>query len=179
VISRTDLQVGVHKAPANEVVEGVLDLQLILTAQDAGRFHEGGVNALRALPGRGIRVWGARTLAADPAWRDVNVRRTVLTVRRWLQRFTEGLVHEPNDVRLWVRIMRELAAYLDDLYQRGALKGRSAAEAFFVKCDNETNTPDVVDAGLVVTQIGLALSAPAEFIDVRVIHGASGVTVTQ
>jgi len=107
------------------------------------------------------------------------VRRTVLTVRRWLQRFTEGLVHEPNDVRLWVRIMRELAAYLDDLYQRGALKGRSAAEAFFVKCDNETNTPDVVDAGLVVTQIGLALSAPAEFIDVRVIHGASGVTVTQ
>ena len=91
----------------------------------------------------------------------------------------EGLVYEPNDVRLWVRIMRELTAYLDDLFQRGALRGANAAEAFFVKCDDETNPPDVVDGGMVVTQIGLALTAPAEFIDVRIIRGASGVTVQQ
>lgn len=179
VFARTDLRAGVHKAPANEVVEGVLDLQAILTAQDVGTLHAGGVNSLRALPGRGIRVWGARTLAADPAWRDIAARRTVLTVRRWLQRFMEGLVYEPNDVRLWVRIMRELTAYLDDLFQRGALQGTTAAEAFFVKCDDETNPSEVVDAGIVVTQIGLALRAPAEFIDVRIIRGASGVTVQQ
>src|SRR6185295_5493572 len=156
-----------------EVVEGVLDLQAVLTAQDVGTLHAGGVNGLRAVPGRGIRVWGARTLAADPAWRDITARRTVLTVRRWLQRFMEGLVYEPNDVRLWVRIMRELTAYLDALFQRGALKGRSPAEAFYVKCDSETTPPEVVDAGLVVTQLGLALATPAEFVDVRVIHGAS------
>ena len=88
-----------------------------------------------------------------------------------------GLVHEPNDVRLWVRIMRELTAYLDGLFQRGALRGRTAAEAFFVKCDNETNPPEVLDAGLVVTEVGVAPTAPATFITVRVIGGASGVTV--
>lgn len=177
IYSRSDRRVGVHKAPANEVVEGVLDLQVNLTAPEVGALYERGVNCLRALPGRGIRVWGARTLGADPAWRDVNARRLVGTISRWIERFMTSLVHEPNDVRLWVRIMRELTAYLDGLFQRGALKGRNADEAFFVKCDNETNPRDVIEAGMVVTQIGVAPTAPAEFITVRVIHGASGVTV--
>ena len=89
-----------------------------------------------------------------------------------------SLVHEPNDVRLWVRIMRDLSVYLDGMYQRGALKGRSPDEAFFVKCDSETNTPDVIDAGMVVTQVGVAPVAPAEFIVVRIIHGSSGVSIS-
>ena len=88
------------------------------------------------------------------------------------------LVYEPNDVRLWVRIMRELTAYLDGLFRQGALKGRTVDEAFFVKCDSETNPPDVIAAGTVVTYIGLALAAPAEFIVARIIHGASGVAIT-
>lgn len=186
IYSRNDRRVGVHKAPANEVVEGVLDLQINLTGPQVGGLYEtqvgapnqGAVNCLRAFPGRGIRVWGARTLSTDPAWRDVNARRLVGTISRWIERFMTSLVHEPNDVRLWVRIMRELTAYLDGLFQRGALKGRTAAEAFFVKCDNETNSSDVIDAGMVVTQIGVAPTAPAEFIIVRAIHGASGVTVS-
>src|SRR5262249_686621 len=99
-------------------------------------------------------------------------------ISRWIERFMTGLVHEPNDIRLWVRIMRELTAYLDGLFQRGALKGRTADEAFFVKCDNETNSSDVLDAGMVVTQIGVAPTVPTEFIIVRAIHGASGVTVS-
>jgi Bacteriophage tail sheath protein len=175
--SRSDRRVGVHKAPANEVVEGVLDLQVNLTGAEVGALYERGLNCLRALPGRGVRVWGARTLGADPVWRDVNVRRLVGTISRWVERFMTSLVHEPNDVRLWVRIMRELTAYLDGLFQRGALKGRTADEAFFVKCDNETNPREVVEAGMVVTQIGVAPTVPAEFITVRVIHGASGVTL--
>ncbi|MGH4014968.1 MAG: phage tail sheath family protein [Pseudonocardiaceae bacterium] len=177
IYSRSDQRVGVHKAPANEVIEGVLDLQANLTGPHVGELYEQGVNCLRALPGRGIRVWGARTLSADPTWRDVNARRLVGTISRWVERFMTNLVHEPNDVRLWVRIMRELTAYLDGLFQRGALKGRTADEAFFVKCDNETNPSDVIDAGMVVTQIGVAPTMPAEFIIVRAIHGASGVTV--
>ncbi|MGH3943128.1 MAG: phage tail sheath family protein [Pseudonocardiaceae bacterium] len=186
IYSRNDRQVGVHKAPANEVVEGVLDLQANLPGPRVGELYgtqigapyQGAVNCLRALPGRGIRVWGARTLSTDPAWRDVNARRLVGTISRWIERFMEGLVHEPNDVRLWVRIMRELTAYLDGLFQRGALKGRTADEAFFVKCDDETNPSDVIDAGMVVTQIGVAPTVPAEFIIVRAIHGANGVTVS-
>jgi phage tail sheath protein FI len=178
IYSRSDQRVGVHKAPANEVVEGVLDLHLNPGGAEVGERYEAGVNCLRALPGRGIRVWGARTLGTDPAWRDVNARRLIGTISRWIERFMTSLVHEPNDIRLWVRIMRELTAYLDGLFQRGALKGRTAEEAFFVKCDNETNSSDVLDAGMVVTQIGVAPTVPAEFIIVRAIHGASGVTVS-
>jgi hypothetical protein len=177
VYSRGDRAVGVHKAPANEVLEGVLDLQVDLTEPDLGALYGEGVNCLRALPGRGIRVWGARTLSPDPLWRDISARRLVGTISRWLEHFMTGLVHEPNDVRLWVRIMREVAGYLDGLFRRGALRGRGPDEAYFVKCDNETNPPEVVHAGMVVTQIGVAPTAPAEFIVVRVIHGASGVTV--
>ena len=177
VYSRSDRRVGVHKAPANEVVHGVLDLQAGLTGNEVGTLYASGVNCVRAFPGRGIRVWGARTLGTDPASRDVNARRLVATISRWIERFMAGLVHEPNDVRLWVRIMRELTAYLDGLFQRGALKGRTAEEAFFVKCDDETNPRNVIEAGMVVTQVGVAPTAPAEFIIVRAIHGASGVTV--
>ncbi|MFY1651361.1 phage tail sheath family protein [Solwaraspora sp. WMMB762] len=177
VYSTADQRVGVHKAPANTVVEGVVDLQVQLTAAEVGTLYGQRVNCLRALPGRGVRVWGARTLGADPAWRDVTARRLVSTIGRWIERFMTGLVHEPNDIRLWVRIMRELTAYLDGLFQRGALQGRTPAEAFYVKCDHETNPPAVIEAGVVVTHIGVAPTAPAEFVTVRVIHGASGVTV--
>jgi len=177
VYARSDQEVGVHKAPANEVVEGVLDLRADITEDDVGRLYTEGVNCLRALPGRGIRVWGARTLSGDPAWSNIGARRVFLTMSRWVERFMTGLVHEPNDVRLWVRIMRELTAYLDGLFDRGALNGRTPGEAFFVKCDSETNPPEVLGAGMVVTQVGLALAAPAEFVVVRIIHGASGVSI--
>jgi phage tail sheath protein FI len=178
IYSRSDRAVGVHKAPANEVVEGASDLRADLGEHEVGLLHAQGINCLRALPGRGLRVWGARTLSDDPAWRYVNVRRVFLTLGRWIERFMAGLVHEPNDIRLWVRIMRDLTAYLDGQFQRGALKGRTADEAFFVKCDGETNPREVIDAGMVVTEVGLAPAAPAEFVVVRIIHGASGVSIT-
>jgi uncharacterized protein len=180
IYSRTDQRTGMHKAPANEEIAGVLDLQTNLNAAEVGELYANGVNCLQALPGRGIRVWGARTLSSSESpsnWPYVNVRRTFIAVHRWVAQFMADLVHEPNDVRLWVRIMRELTAFLDGLFQRGAFKGRTAAEAFYVKCDGETNSPEAREAGMVVTQIGLALAAPAEFIEVRIIHGASGVTV--
>jgi hypothetical protein len=177
VYARSDQRVGVHKAPANETIEGVLDLRVNLTEAEVGRLHAQAVNCLRALPGRGIRVWGARTLSGEPAWRHVGARRVFLTMSRWVERFMSELALEPNDVRLWVRIMRELTAYLDGLFERGALNGRSPDEAFFVKCDSETNPPEVIDAGMVVTNVGLALAAPAEFVVARIIHGASGVSI--
>jgi len=175
--SRSDGNVGVHKAPANDEIDGVLDLRTSLGNADVALLYAQGVNCLRAFPGRGIRAWGARTLSDDTSWQQINARRVFITISRWVERFMSELAHEPNDVRLWVRIMREVTAYLDTLFQRGALKGATPNQAFFVKCDSETNPPSVIDAGMAVTHIGVALAAPAEFIVVRVIHGASGVEI--
>ncbi|HLK00147.1 MAG TPA: phage tail sheath subtilisin-like domain-containing protein, partial [Streptosporangiaceae bacterium] len=177
VFSRSDRETGVHKAPANETIDGVLDLRATLADDDIGQLYTEGVNCLRAFPGRGIRVWGARTLSGDLAWQSIGARRVFLTMGRWLEAFLTQLCFEPNDTRLWVRITREVTAYLDGLFHGGAFKGRTQAEAFFVKCDSETNPPDVIRAGRVVTIIGVALAAPAEFIVVRIIHGASGVSI--
>jgi len=177
IYSRSDRAFGSHKAPANEEVEGALDLRMNLTDPEQGRLNDRGVNCLRVFPGRGIRVWGARTLSEAPEWTYISARRLFITVGRWLERFMPEVAFAPNDIRLWVRIMRELTAFLEDMFRRGALQGRTAEQAFFVKCDGETNPPEVRDAGLVVTELGLAPSAPGEFIVVRIIHGASGVTI--
>ena len=177
VYARSDQRVGVHKAPANDILKGVLDLEVNLTDAQQGLLNPEGVNGVRAFPGRGIRVWGARTLSGDPVWTYVNVRRLFLTAGRWIERNMSGAVFEPNDTRLWARIGRELTAYFNDLFRRGALKGRTAQEAFYVKCDAETNPPEVRDAGMVVTEIGLAPALPGEFVVVRIIHGAGGISL--
>ena len=181
VYARSDRAVGVYKAPANEVLEGVLDLEVNVTDAEQADLNPAGVNCLRAFAGRGIRVWGARTLADPsqrPEWIYVSVRRLFLTVARRIERSMSWAVLEPNDPRLWARIERELSAYLSDLYRQGAFQGRSAQEAFRVKCDAETNPPDVRQAGMTVTEIHLAPTVPGEFVVVRIVHGAGGVTVT-
>lgn len=177
VYAASDERVGVHKAPANDDLSGVLDLAFNLTEAQQTDLNPVGVNCLRAFPGRGIRVWGARTLSREPAWTYVSVRRLFLTAGRWIERAVAGVVFEPNDLRLWLRLERESRAYFSDLFQRGALKGSTEEEAFYVKCDAETNPPEVREAGLVVTEIGLAPASPNEFVVVRLIHGASGVTI--
>ena len=175
--SRGDQAVGVHKPPGGGVLEGPLDLQVGLEDDEIGTLTASGVNCLRSVPGRGIRVWGARTLSDDPAWRDISVRRVIGTIVRWMRRFMTGLAMEPNDVRLWVRILREVTGYLDGLYRVGALRGASAQEAFFVKCDAETNTPQTIDRGLVITQIGVMPAVGAEVVVVRVVQSADQVSV--
>jgi uncharacterized protein len=177
VFSRSDRHTGVHKAPANEVLEGVIDLETNLTDSEQGELNPNNINCLRAFPGRGIRVWGARTLSDEPTWMYINVRRLFLMVRRWVEQNLAGMVFEPNDSWLWNRIERELTAYFSTLYQSGALKGGTPQEAFYIKCDSETNPLEVRESGVVVTEIGLAPIIPSEFIVVRIIHGTSGVTI--
>jgi hypothetical protein len=178
IIARSDLNIGVHKAPANEVLEGVLDLEVNLTDAQQGPLNVQGINCLRIFPGRGIRVWGARTLKSqDPFWRYVNVRRLFITVGRWIERNMADVVFEPQSPGLWSRIVREVSAYLEDLLRQGALKGRTPQEAFYVKCDAELNPPAVQEAGMVITEIGLATAVPAEFVVVRLIHGAAGLRI--
>lgn len=182
IYARSDRAAGVYQSPANYVVEGALDLSLTVTNTDFEQLNlktaTTGVNCLRSLTGRGIRVWGTSTLSADPIWRYISVRRLFLTVGRWIDRYLADVAFEPNDFRLWLRIERELTAYFESLFRQGALKGNSPQEAFFVKCDDETNPPEIRDSGKVVTEIGLAPTIPCEFIIVRLIHGSTGVAVT-
>jgi phage tail sheath protein FI len=177
VVARCDQRTGVHKAPANEELAGVVDLAASLTDAEQAQLNPEGVNALRAFPGRGIRVWGARTLSRHAAWTYISVRRLFLTAARWIELNLADATFEPHDTRLWNRISRELTTYFEGLFQAGALKGRTPAEAFFVKCDATVNPPEVREMGRVVTVIGLAPGVPNEFVVVRIVHGAGGVEI--
>lgn len=175
IFARSDRTRGVFKAPANEEIQDALDLQVAIDNSLQGELNPFGINCLRAFPGRGLRVWGARTLSQDTNWRYLNVRRLFLTLGRWIDQNLGWAAFEPNSPRLWVRIGRELSAYLTQLWQSGALQGASPAQAFYVKCDAETNPTDLREEGKVLTEIGLATAAPAEFLVIRIIHRAGSV----
>jgi phage tail sheath protein FI len=177
-INRTDHARGVHKAPANELLNGVVDLEYRLTNRDQDILNPKGVNCLRAFPGRGIRIWGARTLSNELDWMYVNVRRLFLTAARWIDWNLLDMTFEPNDARLWMRIERKLTEYFADQYKMGALKGASLKEAFYVKCDADTNPPELRESGRVVTEIGLAPAVPFEFVVVRLIRGSRGASLS-
>lgn len=172
IISRTDAEQGVFKAPANVETAGAVSLDYLLDQQTHGELNLAGINCLRSLPGRGLRVLGARTLSADPSWRAVNVRRTALTLARWIERNMTWATYEPNAAFLWNRIQRELGAYLDGLWRDGGLQGATPSEAYRVKCDAETNPQEVRELGQVVTEVALAPTSPAEFIVVHITQRA-------
>lgn len=165
--ARSDAERGVHKAPANEVIRGAVDLELRLSKGEQDLLNPIGVNCVRAFPGRGIRVWGARTLASDPAWRYLNVRRLFNYLEESILLGTQWVVFEPNDDRLWSSIRRNITAFLTEEWRRGALFGRTAAEAFYVKCDRDNNPQESIDQGRVVCEIGVSPVKPAEFVVFR------------
>jgi phage tail sheath protein FI len=171
---RNDDSRGVHKAPANEIVAGALDLELAVNRREHDDLNPAGINVIRAFPGRGILVWGARTLADDSAWRYVNVRRLFNYVESSILAGTQWVVFEPNDLDLWQRIKRTVSAFLLGLWRDGALFGATPEQAFYVKCDEETNPPDLIDAGYVVIEVGIAPVKPAEFVVFRIAQLPSG-----
>lgn len=170
VYARTDAKSGYFKAPANEEILGVIDLEAPIGNAEQNQLNPEGVNCLRAFPGRGIRVWGARTISRDSNWRYINVRRLFLTLGRWIDLNMAWASFEANTPRLWLRITRELGGYLDGLWRAGALAGQTREQAYYVRCDDETNPPEVREAGQTVTEVGLAPGRPAEFIVVRIVH---------
>ncbi|MEW1698353.1 MULTISPECIES: phage tail sheath subtilisin-like domain-containing protein [unclassified Streptomyces] len=174
VWARNDSERGVHKAPANEIVRGAVDLELQITRGEQDLLNPIGVNCIRAFPGRGIRVWGARTLASDPAWRYLNVRRYFNYLEESILVGTQWVVFEPNDQSLWARIRRNISAFLVNEWRQGALFGQRAEDAFYVKCDAETNPPESVDLGRVVCEIGIAPVKPAEFVVFRLAQFQGG-----
>lgn len=178
IYARSDGTRGVHKAPANEIVRGALDLRYRVTHEEQGELNRAGVNCIRFFPDGGIRVWGARTLAEESSqWRYVNVRRLFNFTEESIAEGTRWTVFEPNDERLWKSVVRDVTAFLKVIWLDGALKGATPQEAFFVKCDAETNPPEVIDAGRLVIQIGIAPVKPAEFIIFQIGQWAGGVEV--
>lgn len=164
VWARSDADRGVHKAPANEVIRGAVDLQITLSKGEQDLLNPIGVNCVRAFPGRGIRIWGARTLSSDPAWRYLNVRRLFNFLEESILAGTQWVVFEPNDDRLWASIRRNVTGFLTEQWRRGALFGRSFDEAFYVKCDRDNNPQESIDIGQVICEIGVAPVRPAEFV---------------
>lgn len=177
VWARNDDERGVHKAPANEVIRGVVSLQTQITKAEQDLLNPIGVNCLRTFAGRGIRVWGARTLSSDPAWRYLNVRRLFNYLEESILIGTQWCVFEPNDPALWARIRRTVSAFLVNEWRKGALFGLTPDEAFFVKCDSETNPAEGIDAGQVVCQIGVAPVKPAEFVVFQLAQFSGGTSL--
>lgn len=170
IYARRDAQAGSFRAPANEELFGVLDLDQVVDDAVQDLLAPEGVNCLRAWPGRGIRVWGARTLSRDPAWRHVNVRRMVIGLKRRIDRALADTAFEPNGPALWMRIRREVQADLDELWRAGALQGDTPEQAYVVQCDEQLNPIERRDAGELVAEIALAPTVPAEFVLVRLIR---------
>lgn len=168
VYARSDAERGVHKAPANEVIRGATGLPVQLTRGEQDALNPIGVNCIRAFPGRGIRIWGARTLSSDPAWRYINVRRLFNMVEESIERGTQWVVFEPNDPDLWARVRRDVTAFLRTVWTSGALFGATPNEAFYVKCDEELNPVEVRDLGQLIIEIGICPVKPAEFVIFRI-----------
>ena len=172
--ARNDNTRGVHKAPANEVVLGATGLAYNTTKGEQDTLNPNGVNCIRAFPGRGIRVWGARTLSSNPSWRYINVRRLFNFVEKSIENGTQWVVFEPNDMMLWARVRRDVGAFLSTVWSSGALFGASPTQAFYVKCDEELNPSESRDLGRLIIEIGMAPVKPAEFVIFRISQWAGG-----
>jgi hypothetical protein len=170
VWARTDGTRGVHKAPANEAIMGATGLSYGVTDEEQGEMNRQGINCIRSFPGRGILIWGARTMSTleDPEWRYINVRRLFNFISESINEGTQWAVFEPNDVTLWTQLRVSASNFLTRVWRDGALFGATPAEAFYVKCDEETNPPDLVEAGQVTVEIGIAPVKPAEFVVFRI-----------
>jgi len=166
--ARTDESRGVWKAPANDTIRGCLDVERAITQNEQSLLNPIGINCIRPFGTRGIRVWGARTLASDTDWRYINVRRLFNMVESTIMEGTQWAVFEPNDVTLWEGVSRTLTGFLRGLWSAGALFGTSAEQAFYVKCDAETNPPESIDEGKLIVEVGLAPVKPAEFVVFRI-----------
>jgi hypothetical protein len=172
IFNRSDAERGVHKAPANEVVLGAIDLETQLSKGEQDILNPIGVNCIRAFPGRGIRVWGGRTLSSNGAWRYVNVRRLFIMVEASMDAGLQWVVFEPNDSTLWAKVRRDVTSFLRVVWRSGALFGATPEQAFYVKCDEELNPLEIRDLGQLIIEVGLAPVKPAEFVIFRITQWA-------
>ena len=173
IYNRVDADRGVHKAPANEVVLGAIDLETRLSKAEQDVLNPMGVNCIRSFPGRGIRVWGARTLSSNGSWRYINVRRLFIMVEASMEAGLAWVVFEPNDSMLWAKVVRDVTSFLRVIWRSGALFGTTPEQAFYVKCDEELNPAEIRDLGQLIIEVGLSPVKPAEFVIFRISQWAA------
>jgi phage tail sheath protein FI len=185
IYARSDNERGVHKAPANEKINGALGLEKldgttrIITKGQQDILNPKGINCIRSFPGRGIRVWGARTISSDKLWKYVNVRRLFIYVEESIRENTQWVVFEPNNEKLWGRLKATITEFLTRVWMDGALMGTKPEEAFFVKCDRTTMSQSDIDNGRLICVIGIAPTKPAEFVIFRIAQWQGGSAVTE
>jgi phage tail sheath protein FI len=168
IYARSDIERGVHKAPANEVVRGLTRFEVNINKGRNDVLNPEGVNCLRFFEGRGSRVWGARTMSSDPEWKYVNVRRLFVYLEHTLDKGTQWAVFEPNNERLWANVRRMVEDFLYVLWRDGALLGDKPEQAYFVRCDRTTMSQNDLDNGRMICLVGVAPVKPAEFVIFRV-----------
>lgn len=179
IYARSDTERGVHKAPANELVRGALDLEFQISKGEQDLLNPRHINCIRFFQGRGILVWGARTLILDALWKYINVRRLFIYMEESIEDGTQWVVFEPNDAKLWARVKQTITQFLTGVWKSGALMGSVPAEAFFVKCDRTTMTQDDIDNGRLICVIGVAPVKPAEFVIFRIAQWQGGSAATE
>lgn len=168
IYARTDIQRGVHKAPANEVVQGCTGLSVSYNQAEQGNLNPKGVNLIRAIPGQGIRVWGARTCSSDGNWKYVNVRRLFIFLEESIRANTGWVVFESNDEALWSRVKGTISLFLETQRRNGALMGSTPDQAYYVNVGATTMTQDDILNGRLICEIGVAPVRPAEFVIFRI-----------
>ena len=168
IYARNDINRGVHKAPANEIVRGLTQFEVNINKARNEVINPEGINAMRFFEGRGYRVWGARTMSSDPEWKYVNVRRLFNFIEHSIDKGTQWAVFEPNNRRLWDNIRRTIEDFLLVLWRDGALLGNKPEDAYFVRCDRSTMTQNDLDNGRLICLIGIAPVKPAEFVIFRI-----------
>ena len=168
IYARVDVERGVHKAPANEVVRGIGGFAADVTKREQDLLNPKNINALRYFPGRGNLVWGARVLTPDASWKYINVRRLFIYIEESLDEGLQWVVFEPNDEMLWSRVRQTITNFLTTEWRNGKLFGTKQPEAFFVKCDRTTMTQDDLDNGRLICLVGIAPVRPAEFVIIRI-----------
>lgn len=173
VYARSDTERGVFKAPANEIVRGALALEFDINDNMQDDLNPKGVNVIRSFPGRGIRVWGARTITSNALWKYVSVRRLFIFLERSIYEGTQWVVFEPNDDKLWARVIDTIRLFLRSQWRLGALFGRTEQEAFFITCDRTTMSQDDILNGRLICEIGIAPVRPAEFVIFRIFQNTA------
>jgi len=174
IYARNDFERGVHKAPANQIVQGIVSLERAITYSEQSRLNIQGINCIRAFTGKGILVWGVRTLSSDPEWKYINVRRLLMYLQKSIHKGTQWATFEHNNETTWAKVRQSIINFLIQTWQNGALMGAKPEDAFFVKCDRTTMTQNDLDNNRLIIQVGIAPVKPAEFQIIRIMQQTTG-----
>ena len=173
----TDGERGVFNAPANCILQGSVGISKKINHEELGYLYDNRINVLKYFPGRGVKIWGAKTLSEDYDWRYINVRRTFSRICSAIKKGTQWAVFEENNKNLRKRLVRQVSGFLLDLWMKGYLAGSTAEQGFYVRCDDELNPVENIDNGILTFEVGLAIVKPTEFFQITITAEKDGASV--